>query len=266
MRRRVLGILCVSVLPSACILPKEEHAKVSLGTTLASKYVHRGQTLVDGPVFQPKLAVTANTVDGGSVRLQAFANMDLRNDTGAAWFPDGHAGRITEMEYVGAYSRSVGGIDLEGGLHSYNLPNGLEFVNGERGGTSEIFVTASTEVLEARPYASIHYDFDEVGGAYYRGGITESFDLGAGFELVLDGSLGYVSEAQAAWMYGLAESGFADLRGMAELTYLFDERTVLSFSLNGSTIEDSDLRRWFVNDIRIDADPIWVTLGVVWVL
>lgn len=265
MRCRLFGTLCVSsLLTSACILPKDRHVDADFGTTLASKFVHRGQTLVDRPVLQPSLKLTAPTADGGGMRVQVDANMDLRNNTGAAWFPDGHAGRFTQIEFVGAYSRNLGGIDLEGGVHSYNLPNGLEFPLGERGGTTEVFARATSHLLEADQYVMLHYDFDEVRGAYLRAGLSEDFPLGGGFELNLDGSLGYVSEAQAAWMYGLGESGFADLRGSAELTYLYDERTVLSFGLHGSSIQDSTLRRWFVNDIKIDADPVWVSLSVVW--
>jgi len=266
MRCRNVGILCLCLLQSACILPEGQHAKVHLGSVLASKFVHRGQTLVDRPVLQPSLRVSSPTKFGGDVRVQVDANMDLRNDTGSAWFPDGHAGRFTQMEYVGAYSRDLGGISLEGGVHSYNLPNGLEFVNGERGATTEVFLTATTHILEADQYLMLHYDFDEVRGAYLRGGLSEDFDLGGGFALNLDGSLGYVSEAQAAWMYGIGESGAADLRGTAELSYLFDERTVIALSVNGSTMVDRTIRRWFVNDLGIDADPIWITLGVVWTL
>ena len=267
MRRRVIGTMCIaSLLTSACILPKDQHADVMFGAQLASKFVHRGQTMVDRPVLQPTLKVTAPTVDGGGIRLQVDGNMDLRNDTGSAWFPDGHAGRFTQIEAVGAYSRTLGPVDLEGGVHGYNLPNGLEFPFGERGGTTEVFISATTHLLEANQYLQLNYDFDEVRGAYMRGGLSEDFDLGAGFALELDGSLAYASEAQSSWMYGLGESGFADLRGMAELSYLFDERTVFTFSLNGSSIVDSKIRRWFVNDLGIDADPVWVTIGVVWTL
>lgn len=268
MHRRLLGTLCIPCLmTSGCILPKDRHADVVAGTVLASKFVHRGQTLVNQPVLQPALKVTSPTTDGGNLRIGVEANMDLRNNTGAAWFPDGHAGRFTQIEFVGAYSRNVGsGITVEGGLHSYNLPNGLEFALGERGATTEVFARISADVLEATPYALLHYDFDEVRGSYLRAGVEEEFELGSGFTLRLDGSLGYVTEAQAAWMYGLGESGLADLRGSAELTYLFDERTVLSFGLHGSSIQDSTLRRWFVNDINVDSDPIWITIGVVWQL
>lgn len=267
MHRRLLASLCaVAVLTAGCILPKDQHPTVTAGTTLASKFVHRGQTLVNRPVLQPTLQVESPTVDGGGMRLGIEANMDLRNNTGAAWFPDGHAGRFTQIEFIGSYTRTVGSVDLEAGIHSYNLPNGLEFALGERGGTTEVFLTASTEVLEARPYASLHYDFDEVRASYLRAGVTEDFDLGEGFLLNLDGSLGYAASAQSAWMYGLDESGFADLRGTAEVSYQYDERTVLAFGLHGSTIVDQTLRRWFVNDLGFDADPIWVSLSVAWQL
>lgn len=267
MRRRHLASLCsLALVTSGCILPKDQHATVNLGADFATKFVHRGQTLVDNPVLQSALDVEAPTTDGGGVKLGVEANMDVRNDTGAAWFPDGHAGKVTQFEMIGSYKRKVGDFDLEAGIHGYNLPNGLEFPFGERGATTELFVTASVEVLETHPYVSWHYDFDEVNAPYTRMGITEDIPLGGSFELNLDGSLAWATSSQSAWMYGLAESGWADLRGTAEVSYLFDERTVLVFSLNGSTIVDSTLRRWFVNDLGIDADPVWVTLGVVWQL
>jgi len=263
-RRHLACLLAPAVLAGGCILPKEQHPTVSFRTLLASKFVHRGQTLVNQPVLQPTLQVDSPTVDGGGMRVLVKANMDLRNNTGAAWFPDGHAGRFTQIEFVGAYSRKLGDVDVEAGIHSYNLPNGLEFPLGERGGTTEVFVTASMEVLEARPYLSLHYDFDEVRASYLRGGITEDFPLGDGWAIDLDGSLGYAASSQSAWMYGLDESGFADLRGSAELSWQYDERTTLAFGLHGSTIVDSTLRRWFVQDLGFDADPIWATLGVTW--
>lgn len=267
MHRRHLAALCaLTAFLSGCILPEDRHPTVTFGTELASKFVHRGQTLVNQPVLQPTLQVDSPTTDGGAMRVTVEANMDLRNNTGRAWFPDGHAGRFTQIEFVGAYSRRLGDVDVEVGLHSYNLPNGLEFPLGERGGTNEVFAIASMEVLEATPYLALNYDFDEVRGSYLRGGITEDFDLGDGFALNLDGSIGYASSAQSAWMYGIDASGFADLLGSAELSWLYDQRTTLTFGLHGSTILDSTLRRWFVQDLGFDADPIWVTLGVVWQL
>jgi hypothetical protein len=220
-------------------------------------------TLVDNPVVQPKLAVGMPTTWGDRIGVEAEASMDLRNDTGGAWFPDGHAGRFTQIEFQASYQRDLGPLRLRGGVHSYNLPNGLEFPNGERGGTTEVFVLASAEVLEANPYAIVHYDFDEVRGAYYRAGIAEDIPLGDKLALGLDGSLGYVSEAQASWMYGIGENGLADLRGEIVLKYKYDARTELRAGVHGSMIVDDTLDDWFA-ELGIDDDPIWFTAGVAW--
>ena len=119
-------------------------------------------------------------------------------------------------------------------------------------------------MLEATPYFSWHYGFDEVRAPYYRAGLTESFDLGKGFKIVLDGSIGYATSAQSSWLYGLDVSVLADLRGKAELLWDYDERTRLVAGLHGSAIMDSELDRWF-NDVAVfDDDPIWFTLGVNW--
>ncbi len=264
MQGRVVGSLAlVSLTAAGCIVPENTKADVAIGTTLATRFVHRGMTLVDNPVIQPQLAVELPTIHGDRIGLAAEASMDLRNDTGGAWFPDGHAGRFTQIEFQGSYQRQVGPLALRGGVHSYNLPNGLEFPNGERGGTTEVFLLASVEVLEASPYASVHYDFDEVRGGYYRAGIREDIPLGDTLAIGLDGSLGYVSEAQASWMYGIGESGLADLRGEIVLKWKVDPRTEVRAGAHGSMIVDDTLDDWF-SDLGIDDDPIWFTVGVAW--
>lgn len=266
MHRRVVGSFAlVSLTAAGCIVPENTKPDVAFGATFATRFVHRGMTLVDNPVVQPKLAIAMPTTlgEGDRLSISTEASMDLRNDTGGAWFPDGHAGRFTQIEMQAAYTRRFGDVDVVGGIHSYNLPNGLEFPNGERGGTTEVFALVSTEILEATPYLSMHYDFDEVRGAYYRGGIREDIPLAEGWRIDLDGSAGYVSEAQGSWMYGLGEAGFADLRGEALLKFDADTRTQLSVGIHGSLILDGTIDRWF-NELRIDDDPIWFTAGVAW--
>lgn len=265
MHHRAVGSLClVSVLFAGCIVPKDAKPTVAMGATFATKFVHRGITLVDNPVVQPRLGIALPTSSGDTIRVDVEANMDLRNNTGGAWFPDGHAGRFSQIEAVASYQKRIGDFDLRAGVHNYNLPNGLEFANGERGATSEVFLLASTTLLDATPYVSLHYDFDEVRGGYYRGGIREGIPLGGAWSLALDGSLGYVSEAQAAWMYGTTgQAGLADLRGEAVVNWQCDARTALRAGLHGSLIVDNGIDDWFAQ-IGIDSDPIWFTLGVAW--
>jgi hypothetical protein len=268
MNRRIAGSLClVSLVSTGCIVPKDAKPTVGIGTTLATRFVHRGMTLVDNPVLQTRLGAQLPTVSGDTIRVDVEGNIDLRNNTGGAWFPDGHAGRFTQIEALASYARRFGDVELRAGIHNYTLPNGLEFANGERGGTSEVFLLASAEVLEATPYAAIHYDFDEVRGAYYRAGITEGFAIAEGLSLNLDGSLGYSTEAQSSWMYGLGRAGLADLRGEIVLRWAYDERTQIQIGAHGSAMMDSELDRWFgeIAPQGVDDDPIWFTAGVNWV-
>ena len=43
------------------------------------------------------------------------AAMELRNDTGGAWFPDGHAGRFTQIEFQGSYIKQFGPVTVTTG-------------------------------------------------------------------------------------------------------------------------------------------------------
>lgn len=266
----VRAALAVGILPffaTACLVPEKATPSVAVSTELASKFVHRGMTNVDKAVLQPRLAVALPTVTDDRLSLVAWGNLDLHNDTGNAWFPDGQASRFSQIDFIADYQRRLNDtFTVRGGIHNYNLPNGLEFLNGERGATTEVFAQISANVLEATPYFAWNYDFDEVRGAYYRAGITESFDLGKGFTIVLDGSLGYASSAQAAWLYGIDTAGFADLRGRAQLNYQYDARTQLTASVNGSYIVDDTIRDWFpqIAANGVDPDPIWFTIGVGW--
>ena len=265
-RRLACSLALVPLVAAGCIVPEKAAPNVGFGATLASKFVHRGMTLVDDAVLQSKMSVALPTTFGPTDRIQVEAEgaMELSDQNGDSWFPDGHAGRFTQIEMLGSYQRTFGDLTLRGGIHSYNLPNGTEFQNGERGGTTELFLLASMNVLEANPYVAVHYAFDEVRSAYYRAGMAEDIPLGDKWAIDLDGSIGYVSEAQSAWMYGFDEPGVADLRGELVLRYQYDDRTTLRAGVHGSLIVDDDIDEWFT-DLGIDDDPIWFSLGVGWV-
>ena len=283
MNRRLATLLfAVSISTYGCIVPEDASPSVSLGGDLATKFVFRGMTQSENGVFQPRTAIKIPTVSEDTIEIVARGNMDLSDDNGDAWFPRGHAGKFSQIDFVGSYTRRFDDVPLIGelalgsptvtaGLFNYNLPNGLEFANDgqggpgeERGATSEVFVRVSAQVLGATPYFSWHYDFDEVHGAYYRAGVTETFEINDDWGVLLDGSLGYASAAQADWLYDLSESGLADLRGKAELFWFYDDRTRIAGAVHGSTMMNSTLDRWFVDVGIPDDDPIWFSLGVTW--
>lgn len=275
--RTRLALAGVVFLAAGCIVPSKASPDVQLGLEALSKHVHRGMTQVDKPVLKPSGSVSLPTEWEGDLAFATEAYMDLYNDTGDAWFPDGHAGRFTQIDYIFDYTHTffsidrgegrepaaVGDLTLRLGVHNYNLPNGLEFVNGERGSTSEAFLQASLSVLEATPYVRWSEDYDEVEGSYVRAGITEDFELGGDFVLTLDGSVSYSSDRMSEWNYGLSESGVADLRGSVEVGYLVEPRTLLTLGIHGSTMVEDEFRTWF-DDLGIDPDVLWITVGATW--
>lgn len=261
---------CLTVLSSlfclplaGCLVPKDSQPQVDIGLAIDSKAVHRGMTLVDKEVLRPNLGVTFDSVTGGNFGVATEGIVELHNDPGDAWFPAGHAGRFTQIEMIADYEHRFGWLGLRGGIHSYNLPNGTEFAIGERGGTNELFLLTSVDVLGMTVYGSLHHDFDEVKDHYLRGGAAEEFDLGGGFTATLDGSIGYAGADQSAWMYGIETSGYADLRGRAELGWQFDDRTRITASANASYMVDQALQSWF-DDLGIDREVLWFSLGVGW--
>lgn len=273
MKTRVVALLCViSITSTGCFIPEDAQASVNMGGDFATMFVHRGMINVDRGVFQPRIGVALPTTTGDTISVTALANMDLSNDNGDAWFPRGHAGRFTEIDFRAAYDTQLNDtFRLSAGLFNYNLPNGQEFAldgrggpGDERGGTNEVFATLSANILDATPYVSWHYDFDEVRGAYYRVGITESFPINDQWAIVVDGSLGYATSAQSDWLYDLDKAGWADLRGKLQVNYQWDHRTLLTGAVHGSSMQKNALDSWF-NDVGIfDDDPIWFSLGVNW--
>ena len=273
MNRRLASLLCViSITTAGCFIQKDAKPGVGLSTEVASMYVHRGMIQVDAPVFQPEISLGFDTVTNDSLNLRVWGNMDLTDDNGDAWFPQGHQGRFSEVDIVGTYTMQLNEwLGVSGGLFNYILPNGQEFpLDGrggpgtERGGTTEAFVRFDADVLGTMPYFSCHYDFDEVDGAYYQAGLTEEIPINDVWSIVLDGSVGYASEEQSDWLYALPQAGLADARGKIELTYQYDANTLLSVAVHGSTVIDDDIADWFEIVGILETNPIWFSVGVNW--
>jgi hypothetical protein len=264
---RVALVLSVCALLTGCLLvPEGATPGVALTTEVASQFNFRGMTNVDAPVLQGDLAVALPTkLETGSIGVRAFANFDLENDVGDAWFPDGHAGEPSQIDLAATYSESYRGFDITSGVISYALQNPDDFpFAGERGETKEVFVNVARLVfLDLVPSLSVHYDFDEVDDWYANAAVARAFPINADFEADASVSLGYSGEDASDWTYGFPESGLADLRGTGRVSYFLDRNTTLHATLNASTIVDEDLRDWF-DLIGIDSDTVWVALGVTW--
>ncbi len=260
-------LLLVCPVLGACIAAPDAVPSTTWSADLATKFVRRGMVQVDNEVLQPIVDTSIPVKGEGIVTANFFGNIDLHNDTGDAWFPNGSAGRFSEIDLTGSYSRAIDRFDVTAGITSYNLPRGNLFPNGERGSTNEIFASISTDVSGFRPQFVAHYDFDEVDGMYLNGEVSRGFVINEKWSANVAVSLGWSDEEQSFWNYGVPDgfggSGLADLQGTGRLFYQYDDHTSFQLLLAASTIVDSDIKDWF-DLIEIDSDQFWASIGVGW--
>ena len=264
-----LSLVAATFALSGClIVPPDAVPSLLVEADVASQYNFRGMVNSEEDVLQ--LGVTAflpTKAETGDIKLKTWGNIDLHNDNGDAWFPDGHGGEFTQIDFEIAYSDVFYDFDVQSGLVSYSLQNPDDFpLATERGETREVFFHASKLVnWDLLPFLRFHYDFDEVDGLYIIGGVSREFEIREDTFANAALSLGHVDDDQANWLYGtsLGEDGFADLRLTGEVQHAYDANTTFRASLNYSTMIDSDLSDWF-DVIGIDPDNFWIALGVTW--
>ena len=267
MRPLVAALLSAPILSGCFVVPEDADPGVGLELAVASKHIHRGMVQSERGVLQGGMTVdlpaekVSDGLEAGAFDLRAWGNVDLSNSTGDAWFPDGHAGKFTEINFVGTYSQPLGPVTVDTGVFSYVLPQGQEFPFGARGETNEVFVTLSGEVLGAIPSISVRYDFDEVNSAYVIGSVYEEFALSDELQIFTRGWLGYSGAGMSGWNYGIRAAGFADLGGELGLEWFYDDRTTFEAKVSGTTILDDEIADWF-DLIGIKDDNVWFTGGV----
>ncbi|MBK8977391.1 MAG: hypothetical protein IPM29_15880 [Planctomycetes bacterium] len=229
---------------------------------LRSQWVRRGMPQNANPVLQGRGTVTVPTrwadaeQPDETVSVEAFANMDLGDETGSAWFPDGHGGRVTAFDVTGFYVFQTEAFDLRAGLTNYSLPYGAFFErSGPRGATTEAFTVVGTEALGVRPELQIHYDFDQADGLYLNLNVSEDFQVADDLTLVLLGGLGYSSGNQAWWDYGTGDGGLSDFELRGDLRYRISDNHAVGVNASFTTIVDSGIRDWF-DLVGIDQDNL----------
>jgi hypothetical protein len=266
MSRSLCVLLILSLLPSCLIVPDNAAPSIDANAVLASQYNFRGIPNNEHGVFQADATIDLPTkLETGLLSFKTFANFDLSDSVGNAWFPGGHGGEPSQINLQASYSETYRGFDITSGVVSYALQNPDDFPFAtERGETKELFVVLSREVFwKLVPALGIHYDFDEVDGWYFNGAVGREFPIGEKWAADAGVSLGYSDGDQSEWNYGLNESGFADLQALGRLSYFLDNHTTIRATVNGSTIIDEDLQDWF-DLIDIASNNLWATIGVNW--
>lgn len=275
------ALLLIPLALCGCFLPPGARPSLEVGALGATQYNRRGMIENEHGVVQAEAKTRMPLALGGAVELKAWGNMDLTRDTGDAWFPDGHAGEVTEVDLSGSYGRRVGPLDLSAGVVGYIHPYGSEFLNGSRGNTIELFVAAGGEVLSATPFdfyplVVASYDPDAVDGFYVNGGLFKGWEVMTDLRLRLGAALGFSDKHHSQWTYGFQETGWADLRGTLSLEYSLGRNTTIAAAVAASTLLDGEIQDWVeeraivarraggVVERGIDSDTVWATLGLSW--
>lgn len=219
----------------------EDEVTVGVTTDLLSKYIWRGQNIVDDWVLQP----------GASIGYQGFTgsiwgNVDLTGALVDEW-------EFSEVDYALDYSNTLPGQETLGfslGLIYYDFPN------TPWEATSEVY-GGLTAAVPLSPAIRWYYDFDEADGSYIQ------FSLGHTIEkirqwrddcycdLQLGASLGYATDNYNAFYFGVDDSAFNDLTLSAGLPLCLGKLTIKPV-IAYSTMLDDDIR-----DATPESDNFW---------
>jgi hypothetical protein len=221
---------------------------------------------------QGRLKNTLPTADGGQISVEAKGYMDLHNNNGDAWLPDGHAGKFTQVDLIAQYSRNFEqtrtGVVL--GILSYILPTGGEITPAPgRGETREVFGTLTQDVLGlVDANVTLFYDIDEVEDFYANGGLSRFFPVTEKFGADAAVTLGYSGEDHSTWTYGVptttsSAAGFADLAAAVTAWYDHDENVSIFARVAYSTLVDDEIADWVEIGEGIDPDNTWFEAGIL---
>ncbi len=185
MNKRVLLLLVVAACLGMAHRCSAESEESSVGFEVTadffSKYVWRGQNLVDDWVFQPGASVSC-----AGLTASIWGNLELTDETD-------HKGEFTEVDYALDYSGQVPGVEVLGfsvGVIYYDFPN-TDF-----DGTTEIYWGLSLDV-PASPSLTVYRDLDEVEGTYVSAGVAHSVE--SLLEFGSDMPVGLEASASIGW-------------------------------------------------------------------
>lgn len=198
----VIMLLCVvafvNAQEQATEQPVEQVASEQIGLDVGidffSKYIWRGQNLVDDWVMQPSASMGI-----GDFTLGVWGNVDMTNDKDEEW-------NFTEVDYTLDYSADLTeGIGYSLGYIYYAFPQGSNDTYEFYGGLNfDVFLS---------PSVTWYYDSDEVNGSYVALAIGHSIELSEECPVSMDIGLGvgWADSNYNEYYWGVDDDGFNDL-------------------------------------------------------
>lgn len=209
-----------------------EDVSVAVSADFYSKYIWRGQNLLDGPAFQPSISVGAYGFTGS-----VWGSLDLTDD-------NDNRGEFTEADYSLDYTVGLPGvewIDLSLGAIYYDFPN-TNFAS-----TTELYAGLAFD-LPLTPSVTVYHDIDEVDGTYMQFAVGHTIEKVGTFseecycDLVFGASVGYGTSSYNDAYFGVDDGGFNDLTLSVALPVCFAGGWTVAPSLSYAMMLDSDIR------------------------
>lgn len=242
-KAKVLCCAATAMLMAATAGAAEEPEGASFGATadFFSKYIWRGQNVVDDWVVQPGAFASYK-----GFTASIWGNVDATGETVDDW-------EFSEIDYAFDYSNSVPGVDILGyslGVIYYDFPNTDFDATGEAYGVLTLDVPLS-------PAARWFYDFDEADGSYVQFSLGHTVEKVARWsedghcDLELGASLGYGTGGYDNFYFGVDDPALNDVTLSAGLPICMGPWTIKPL-VAYSTLVDDDIRSGRENN-----DNLW---------
>ncbi len=241
MRKSVVGFCVVMSLAGLAFAEDATESKsIGVDVTLDfnSKYVWRGQNLVDDWAMQPGASTTI-----GGFTFGVWGNVDMTDENGEEW-------EFTEVDYYLDYSGVLtDDIGYSLGYIYYEFPSA-------GGDTYEFYGGLSFDTFLS-PSVTWYYDADEVEGSYVALALGHSIELPEDTPFGIDVGLnvGWADSDYNAAYWGVSEYGFNDLTLSVGFPIELSGWTVTP-SINYVKLIDSD-----ISDVA-DDDIVYAGIGL----
>lgn len=229
------GLWCVMVMAGvATVVSAEEKEGVSVGVTadVFSKYIWRGQNVIDDWVLQPGASVGYK-----GLTASVWGNMDLHGE-----LVDDR--EFSELDYALDYSNTFPGQNVLGysvGVIYYDFMN-MQHVPD----TSEAYGGLTADV-PLSPAIRAYYDFDEIDGTYVQLSVGHTIDKVKAWTencycgAQIGASLGWGSRGYNEGYFGVDDGALNDLTLTAGLPLCLGKWTIKPV-VGYSTLIDDDIR------------------------
>jgi hypothetical protein len=244
-RSKVLWCLGAIMLGTGTVTLAEDKVDVGVTADFFSKYVWRGQNIVDNWVLQPGASVGYKGLTGS-----VWGNMDLTGEVA-------DRGQFNEVDFTLDYSNKIPNCDILG--YSVGVIH-YDFINTPFPATTEAYAGLNASV-PLSPGVRWFYDFDEIKGSYIQ------FSLGHTIEKVqrwaddcycdvqLGASVGLGTSEYNEGYFGVDQTALNDLTLTAGLPICVGKLTIKP-SIGYSTLLDKEIRAG-----RAKNDNFWGGVG-----